>query len=82
MLFLQRWAAWLYLVSLLIGYALFPFTGPTVEHALADAVDELAILMSGSIIGLAFFSDALRGRNTAPDAASIGSTPAKPPPLS
>lgn len=34
--------------------------GPTVMHALADTVDEIGILISGLIIGLAFFSDALR----------------------
>jgi hypothetical protein len=62
LLFLKRWGAWLYLISTIIGYALFPFTGPTVEHAVADAFDEVAILLSGLIIGLAFFSDALRVR--------------------
>ena len=62
LLFLKRWAAWLYLIAVIIGYALFPFMGPTVEHAVADAFDEMATLLSGLIIGLAFFSDALRVR--------------------
>lgn len=59
LLFLKRWGAWLYLLSLVIGYLLFPFFGPTVEHGLADAVDELTVMLSGLILGLAFFSDAL-----------------------
>jgi hypothetical protein len=37
--------------------------GPTVVHAVADAFDEMATLLSGLIIGLAFFSDALKARN-------------------
>ena len=60
LLFLKRWAVWLYLVSLIIGYLVFPFTGPTVEHALADTIDEISVLLSGFIIGIAFFSNALR----------------------
>jgi hypothetical protein len=72
LLFLKRWAAWLYLISLIIGYALFPFMGPTVEHALADAADDMAVLLSGLIIGLAFFSDALRVRIAEPSAAPNG----------
>lgn len=64
LLFLKRWAAWLYLTSLIVGFIIFPFTGPTVEHALADAVNEIAALINGLIVGLAFFSDAvaLRGK--------------------
>ena len=63
LLFLKRWAAWLYLISVIIGYALFPFMGPSVAHGVADVVGDLATLLSGLIIGLAFFSDALRVRN-------------------
>jgi hypothetical protein len=59
LLFLKRWAAWLYLVSLVIGTLLTPFAGPTVEHALTVSANEIAVLLSGLIIGLAFFSDAL-----------------------
>lgn len=62
LLFLKRWGAWLYLLSLVIGYLLFPFMGPTVEHGLADAVDELSVMLSGLVLGLAFFSDALPGK--------------------
>jgi uncharacterized RDD family membrane protein YckC len=56
---LKRWGAWFYVSSLIIGFIILPFTGPTVEHAIADTIDEIAVLLSGMIIGLAFFSDAL-----------------------
>lgn len=67
LLFLKRWAAWLYLASVIVGFIIFPFTGPTVEHALADAVDEIAALMNGLIVGLAFFSDALKPKPSRAD---------------
>jgi hypothetical protein len=57
---LKRWAAWLYLGTVIVGFLLYPLMGPTVEHALADAVDDIAVVLSGLIIGLAFFSDALK----------------------
>jgi hypothetical protein len=60
LLFLQRWAAWLYLASKVVEYLVYPFSGPTVEHALADTAEELGILVSGAILALAFFSEALR----------------------
>jgi len=60
LLFLQRWAAWLYLLSVIFGCLLSPFIGPVVEHGVADAVDEAAIVLSGLVLGLAFFSDALK----------------------
>jgi type IV secretory pathway TrbD component len=56
---LQRWAAWLYLTTRFVGCLLLPFTGPTVEHALTDAVDEVGTLLSGVVLGLAFFSGAV-----------------------
>ena len=63
LLFLKRWAAWLYLASLIMGFIVLPFTGPTVVHALANMVGEIAAILSGSMLGLAFFSDALRARS-------------------
>jgi cell division protein FtsW (lipid II flippase) len=59
LLFLRRWAAWLYLISLGLGSMLFPFTGPTVEHPIPDALDDLSLVCAGLILGLAFFTDAL-----------------------
>jgi putative Mn2+ efflux pump MntP len=57
---LRRWGAWLYAVTTFLGTALMPFTGPTVDHALADAVDETALILSGIVIGIAFFSNVLK----------------------
>jgi len=60
LLLLKRWGAWIFLIALIAGSALMPFTGPTVAHPLADAIDELSLILSGLIIGLAFFTNALR----------------------
>lgn len=83
LLFLKKWAAWLYLISLINGFFLFPFLGPTVEHAVADTMDGISILLSGLIIGLAFFSGALRGGSAPPPGgpvATVGhSIPGGPP---
>ena len=57
---LRRWGAWLYVITTFLGTAIMPFTGPTVDHALADAVDETALILSGIVIGIAFFSNALK----------------------
>jgi nitrate reductase NapE component len=81
LLFLKRWAAWVYLVSMVLGYLIVPFTGPSVEHAIAYAVDEVSVVFSGMVIALAFFSDALDPKkpDTEPAAAANRSMP---PPLS
>jgi hypothetical protein len=60
LLCLRRWAAWLYLITNVVGMLLMPLTGPTVEHAFADLFDELGIVMSGMVIALAFFTDSLK----------------------
>ena len=60
LLFLQRWAAWLYLFSFIVGCLLSLFYGPVVEHEVADVVGDVAIFLSGLVLGLAFFTDALR----------------------
>lgn len=62
LLCLQRWGACLYLIALVVDLVTLPFMGPTVEHALVSAVGQLTVLLSGLIVGLAFFSDALRAR--------------------
>ena len=59
LLFLQRWAAWLYLFSIALGYCLLPFTGPVVEHGVASVVDDSSTIFTGMILALAFFTDAL-----------------------
>jgi len=68
LLFLQKWAAWLYLVSNVGGYLFLPFTGPSVDHAVADTMDEISTLLTGVVLTLAFFTTALeqRKRNAEP----------------
>ncbi len=56
---LKKWGAWTFLISGIISYALFPFAGPTVEHAVADMIDEFSVITAGMIIALAFFTDTL-----------------------
>ncbi len=60
---LRRWAAWLFLISLVLGYGLMPFTGPVVSHGLSGALSGLFAVVSGMVLSLALFTDAL-GRNT------------------
>ena len=56
---LKRWGAWLFLASLIGLWIPVPFFGPTVEHAVPYALYEASVMITGLIIGLAFFSDAL-----------------------
>ncbi len=60
---LRRWGAWLYLITTSLGTTLMPFTGPTVDHVVADAVDEIALIFSGVVIGIAFFGNVLKQDN-------------------
>jgi hypothetical protein len=69
LLCLRRWAAWLYLIATVLGMFLVAFTGPTVEHAVADALDDAGMLMSGAVIALAFFTGSLD--RSAPEPASL-----------
>lgn len=57
---LRRWAAWLYLITTVLGMLLTPFTGPVVEHPLADMFDEFGIIMIGMVLALTFFTDSLK----------------------
>lgn len=56
---LKRWAAKLYLIAFVVMLILSPFTGPSVEHALSATLWEIANILTGMVLGLAFFSDAL-----------------------
>lgn len=58
--FLQRWAAWLYLITAILFMPLALLAGPIVEHPLPDAICDVASIMCGMVIALAFFSDALK----------------------
>lgn len=63
LLFLQRWAAWLFTASAVLMLALTPVFGPIVEHGLPSAVDNASLVVTGLIIGLAFFGGALKPKN-------------------
>ena len=63
LLCLRRWAAWLYLITAVVGVILMPLSGPHVEHAITDALGEIGSVMSGMVIALAFFTDSL-GKKT------------------
>lgn len=56
---LKMWARSLYLTTVLIGYLLTFFLGPTIEPAITSTISDLSDLLSGIIIGLAFFSNVL-----------------------
>ena len=64
LLLLKRWAAWLYLGVSVAGVLITPFTGITVEHPLTDTAEEIGSVLNGLVLGLAFFSDALKPRMT------------------
>lgn len=68
----QKWAAWVYLAATLTFFAISPFTGPTVEHALANTVEEIAVFCNGVVLALAFFTKAL-------DREKPGAVPPPPP---
>jgi len=57
---LRRWAAWLYLISFVLGIVIMALSGPNVEHAIASAFDDIGTALSGIVIALAFFTDSLK----------------------
>jgi hypothetical protein len=54
----QKWAAWLYLASAVLGSALM-LLEPNVESGVAAFFSGLDTLAGGVILGIAFFTDAL-----------------------
>ncbi len=60
----KKWAAWMYLALTVLG-TLFALFNPTVESGLASFVGEWETLLSGFILGIAFFSSALEPDQTA-----------------
>jgi len=61
---LRKWGAWTYLISIILGYALYPFAGPSVEHVVAELVGEIAVIISGMIVAIAFFTDVLNTKQS------------------
>ena len=68
---LKRWAAKLYLIAFVAMLILGPFAGPSVEHALSGTLISIAYILSGLVIGLAFFSDALKPKHQSFPSATV-----------
>lgn len=60
LLFLCRWAAWLYLIAIATLIFLSPFLGPAVYHPLETAFSGIIEMLSGMVIAIAFFTDCLK----------------------
>lgn len=54
--FFKHWARALALYSTLIGFALYPFLGPSVCSALASALTEASSLVLGAVLAVAYYS--------------------------
>lgn len=59
---LKLWAAKLCIITVVVFTALFSFMGVNVEVGLITAVDLIGNILIGLVLGLAFFSDALKPR--------------------
>jgi hypothetical protein len=57
---LRRWGAWLYAITTFISMGIMALGGPSVEHPIAVVFNEMAILLSGIVIGISYFSDVFR----------------------
>ena len=57
--FYQRWAAWMMAVVLAVFSVQLLFS-PTVEPGLLSLMGSLSDILTGLVLGLAFFTDALR----------------------
>jgi hypothetical protein len=67
LLFLKRWAAWLYLGAAVVLHLLSCLVGPTVEHAVTMLYFNVSLVLSGLVLGLAFFSPALQPPPSTPE---------------
>jgi hypothetical protein len=54
--FFWRPARILYLLTLILGIAMTPFFGPYVDAGLGTAFEDIAVVISGVILGLVYFS--------------------------
>jgi uncharacterized membrane protein len=55
----QRWARPLYLVTTLASFGVVLLAGASVEHAVSETLGELAVLVSGVILGIIYFTNSL-----------------------
>jgi len=68
---LKGWARWLYLGAEVLGCVMMMFAGPSVGHAVSSAFESAATAVSGLILGIAFFTDALVPRLSAPPGVNV-----------
>ena len=61
---LKRWAAWLNLSTAIFGILLISIGPPIVDHAVPGSLGQMAALISGTIIGISFFSGVLKNKDT------------------
>lgn len=57
--FLKSWPKWVYIISSIIMILLYATGGPTVEHAYVSTVDLFSIFLSGFIVAILLFTDAI-----------------------
>jgi hypothetical protein len=55
--FQQKWGVWIYLGTYAFMFCLYPFIGPTVEHALVSTISYVGWMISGVILGMIFFTN-------------------------
>lgn len=67
----RPWARWVYLGAEILGCVLMLFMGPNVGHMAASAFESATAVVSGLILGIAFFTDALTPRLSVPPGANV-----------
>ncbi|MEI7652002.1 MAG: hypothetical protein WCJ96_08340 [Verrucomicrobiota bacterium] len=70
--FYQRWAAWMFVVVNVI-FSLQVLTSPTVEPGLLSYIGGWSDLLTGMVVAIAFFTDALKQDEPQPGFGSVGS---------
>ncbi|RYZ89928.1 MAG: hypothetical protein EOP06_08580 [Proteobacteria bacterium] len=63
---LRRWGAWLYLIAWIAALPVSFLFGFVVDHPIVEISQSLFCLLSGFILGLAFFSTAIPGKGNCP----------------
>ncbi len=70
LLLTKMWGKSLYVITFVVSYALSPFWGPTVEHALSTTVYDLGSVTQGVILALLFFTNSAFNKSRNSDGAS------------
>lgn len=62
---LKRWGSWLYLCTIFLGLPIYFTTGFDVTHPIEQVNFNICGMLTGIIIGLAFFSNAIPRKDSA-----------------